>query len=140
MNSFIQKTGYSGSLGADSVHLVRFSQLTGLSVSHFVTQSASLSVRSSVRFQSVSRLDTFSVRRPLVRKSVGQSAVVQSHTTGYSALPPARQCAIPLVSQTFCQSVSQSVGRPVSKSVSHSVCVRSFVFLFVRLISQSIYQ
>ena len=71
MNSFIHKTGYLGPLGAASVHLIRFSQLTGLSVSHFVTQSASLSVRFSVRFQSVSRLDTFSVRRPLVRKTVG---------------------------------------------------------------------
>ena len=71
MNSFIHKTGYSGPLGAASVHLIRLSQLTGLSVSHFATQSASLSVRSSFRFQSVSRLDTFSVRRPLVRKTVG---------------------------------------------------------------------
>ena len=140
MNSFIHKTGYSGPLGAASVHLIRFSQLTGLSVSHFVTQSASLSVRFSVRFQSVSRLDTFSVRRPLVRKTVGQSTVVQSRTTSYSFLPPARQCAIPLVSQTFCQSVSHSVGQSVSQSVILSVFVRSFVFLFVRLISQSIYQ
>ena len=71
MNSFIHKTGYLGPLGAASVHLTRFSQLTGLPVSHLATQSASLSVRSSFRFQSVSRLDTFSVRRPLVRKTVG---------------------------------------------------------------------
>ena len=66
MNSFIHNTGYLGPLGAASVRLIRFSQLTGLSVSHFVTQSASLFVCSSVIFQSVSRLDTFSVRRPLV--------------------------------------------------------------------------
>ena len=67
MNSFIYKTGYSGPL----VHLISFSQLTGLSVSHFGTQSASLFVCSSGIFQSVSRLDTFSVRRVLVRKTVG---------------------------------------------------------------------
>ena len=127
MNSSIHKTGYSGPLGAASVHLIRFSQLTGLSVSHLATQSASLSVRSSFRFQSVSRLDTFSVRRPLVRKTVGQSTVVQSRTTSYSFLPPARQCAIPLVSQTFCQSVSQSVSQSVGQSVSQSVILSVFV-------------
>ena len=141
MNSFIHKTGYSGPLGAASVHLIRFSQLTGLSVSHFVTQSASLSVRFSVRFQSVSRLTLFqcavhwserqAVSLQLFRVT---QPLIQSFHQPDSA--PFRSSVRPSVSR----SVSQSVGRPVSKSVSHSVSLRSFVFLFVRLISQSIYQ
>ena len=147
-NSFIQKTGYSGPLGATSVYLIRFSQLTGLSVSHFVTQSASLSVRSSVRFQSVSRLDTFSVRCPLVRKSFGWSTVVQSHnqlfipSTSKIVRHSARQSDLlsDLLSEllSVSQSVSWSASQSVSQSVSQSFCLCSFVRLFIRSFDQSI--
>ena len=135
MNSFIHKTGYSGPLGAASVHLIRFSQLTGLSVSHFVTQSASLSVRFSVRFQSVSRLTLFQCA---VHWSERQAVSLQLFRVTQPVIQSFHQPDSAPFRSSVRPSVSQSVDRPVSKSVSHSVC-RSFVFLFVRLISQSIY-